>query len=60
MEGIRKLFAKGRVERKDYLVHGSGLVSVPEYRMTEIPNVIAEHHLREAELARVLASVRRA
>jgi hypothetical protein len=61
METIRKLFAMGRSEKKneEMWVTGSGLVYVPEGRMSEIPKVIAEHHLQEAERARVIASIRR-
>jgi hypothetical protein len=61
LEGIRKLFGKGQGEKKqeDVWVTGSGLVHVPAGRLSEIPKVIAEYHLQEAERARVLASVRR-
>jgi hypothetical protein len=61
METIRKLFGMGRSEQKNeqMYVTGSGLVYVPEGRMSEISKVIAEHHLQEAERARVIASIRR-
>ena len=62
MESIRKLFARknGGNEGEQFYVTGSGLVPVPEGRMSEIPQVIAEHHLQEAERARLIASIRRA
>jgi len=62
MESIRKLFARRNGEGKSerVWVTGSGLVHVPEGRLSEIPKVIAEHHLQEAERARLVASIRRA
>lgn len=61
LERIRKILARRPGEKKedDLWVTGSGLVHVPEGRLNEIRKVIAEHHAREAERAKMLASVRR-
>jgi hypothetical protein len=42
----------------DIIVHGSGIVRVPQGRLNEIPKVIREHHLQEAERARLLGLAR--
>jgi hypothetical protein len=62
MDTIRKLFARknGDGKKEQLWVTGSGLVYVPEGRLSEIPRVIAEYHLHEAERARLVASIRRA
>lgn len=62
MESTRRLLAgkNGDAESERVWVTGSGLVHVPEGRLSEIPKVIAEHHLQEAERARLVASIRRA
>ena len=44
----------------NFTVAGSGLVDVPQGRLNEIPKVIEEHHVQEAERARLLGYTRRA
>lgn len=43
-----------------FMVAGSGLVDVPQGRLNEIPKVIQEHHVQEAERVRLLGYIRRA
>ena len=46
--------------RYSFMVAGSGLVDVPQGRLNEIPKVIQERHVQEAERVRLLGYIRRA